>query len=366
MYLINKETNDIEPVEEITFKSAGFKERRHLQEWIAKSPISLGEELLIIQKEFAGFDDTNERLDLLALDKRGNLVLIENKLDDTGRDVVWQALKYASYCSSLNTQGIKGIFEEYLKKQGREESAEKALEDFFGDEDFEERLNLGNTQRIILVAGEFRKEVTSTALWLLNYGIKIQCFKVTPFKLGEKLLLDFNQIIPIKEAEDYIIKIATKNREEIDNQEELENRYSVRYAFWSQFLKEINKKNDLCANISPGKESWLGISAGMSGVNSNLVVSRNYARVEIYINRGSVTENKRVFDYFLSHREQIEKDFGSTLIWERMNDKVTSRIKWQLDGVSVFEEGDYGKMNDFLIDGLERMKKAFTGPIRSI
>lgn len=43
------------------------------------------EELLIIQKEFDGFEDTRERLDLLALDKEGRLVLIENKLDDTGR-----------------------------------------------------------------------------------------------------------------------------------------------------------------------------------------------------------------------------------------------------------------------------------------
>jgi RecB family endonuclease NucS len=43
---------------------------------------------LIIQKEFAGFGDTKERLDLLALDKKGKLVVIENKLDDSGRDAV--------------------------------------------------------------------------------------------------------------------------------------------------------------------------------------------------------------------------------------------------------------------------------------
>ena len=47
MYLINKEKNNIEKIEEVTFKSAGFKERQHLQEWIAKNPQSLGEELLI-------------------------------------------------------------------------------------------------------------------------------------------------------------------------------------------------------------------------------------------------------------------------------------------------------------------------------
>jgi len=118
MYLINRDKNNLEPVEEITFKSAGLKERQHLQEWIEKNPESLGEEFLIIQKEFSGFDETNERLDLLALDKNGNLVVIENKLDDTGRNLVWQSLKYASYCSGLNSNGIKEIFDEYLEKKG--------------------------------------------------------------------------------------------------------------------------------------------------------------------------------------------------------------------------------------------------------
>ena len=71
-------------------------------------------ELLIIQKEFSGFKDTNERLDLLALDKQGNLVVIGNKLDDSGREVAWQVLKYASYCSSLSTEDITQIYNSYL------------------------------------------------------------------------------------------------------------------------------------------------------------------------------------------------------------------------------------------------------------
>lgn len=366
MYLINEDENDIEQLEEVTFKSAGFTERKNLQEWIAKNPRSLGEDLLIIQKEFSGFDDTNERLDLLALDKKGNLVVIENKLDDTGRDVVWQSLKYASYCSSLTSQGIEDIFGDYLKKQGIKDNAKQLLEDFFEEyEDFKEKLNTGNSQRIIMVAAEFRKEVTSTALWLINFGLRLQCFKVTPYKLGQKFLLDFAQIIPIKEAEDYIIKVASKNREEIDNQEELESRYTIRRDFWTEFLKEVNIHNNLCANISPSKDAWIGIGSGVSGVNINLVVTRSYARVEIYINKG-VSQNKEFFDYFYKQKEQIEKDFGAPLVWERMDNKVTCRIKWQVDGVSVFEESDHVKMIAFLVDGLERMKNTFSGPIKNL
>jgi hypothetical protein len=91
-FRINTETNSILPLTARTFGELGFKERSNLQEWIAKEPSCLGEELLVIQKEFSGFSDTHERLDLLALDKQGSLVLIENKLDDTGRDVTCRPL----------------------------------------------------------------------------------------------------------------------------------------------------------------------------------------------------------------------------------------------------------------------------------
>lgn len=93
MYLIDRKKNRILKLKQKSFSELKFRERDHLQEWIANDPSSLGEELLIIQKEFNGFNDTNERLDLLALDKLGNLVIIENKLDDSGKDVTWQVIK---------------------------------------------------------------------------------------------------------------------------------------------------------------------------------------------------------------------------------------------------------------------------------
>ena len=114
MFLVNKDSKITEKIKEVTFKEFGLKERKDLQEWIANNPSMLGEELLIIQKEFDGFNETNERLDLLALDKFGNLVIIENKLDDSGRNVVWQDFKYAGYCSSLKKDYIKNIFQQYF------------------------------------------------------------------------------------------------------------------------------------------------------------------------------------------------------------------------------------------------------------
>lgn len=364
MYILNKDKNELIPVEESTFKALGLKERKDLQEWIAKTPSVFGEELLIIQKEFDGFDDTNERLDLLALDKRGNVVVIENKLDDSGKNTVWQALKYASYCSQLTIPQIKDIFGQYLRKTGKSASPEELLSEFFEGEDYEEKLTSGLTsQRIIMVSGDFRKEVTSTVLWLLTYDLKIQCFKTSLTKMKDDIFFDLEQIIPMKEAADYTIKVAQKKRDAIATEKELQNRHSKREIFWSQFIKEINKHNDMCSNISPSRDNWIGIAMGYSGVSINLVITQSSVRVEVYINRGSKDENKRIFNFFLSKKEDITGVFGPGLVWEPMEDNVTSRIRYQLDSVNAFNPEDAEKINKFLIDGTDRMQKAFEKPI---
>ena len=189
MFLIDREKNEALSIDKKTFKELQFKERQHLQEWICKNTDILGEQLLIIQKEFSGFDDTYERLDLLAIDENGNLVIIENKLDDSGRDVVWQSLKYASYCSSLTKSDIKDIFQRYLDEQGKNEYAEKLICEHLGADDFNE-VDLNNDdQRLIMIAANFRKEVTSTTMWLLEHNIRIKCIKVTPYELNGQILL---------------------------------------------------------------------------------------------------------------------------------------------------------------------------------
>ena len=367
MYLVNQTENKIEKVVQRTFSELGFKERENLQEWIANNPGCLGEELLVIQKEFAGFSDTNERLDLLAVDKQGNLVVIENKLDDSGRDVTWQVLKYASYCSSLTKNQVRDIYQDFLDKLGRTESATDNIVEFFDNTEFNElQLNQGTSQRIIMVAGNFRKEVTSTALWLTNYKLRIQCFKIVPYSHGENIFLDIEQIIPMRDVEEYVISMADKAQEDIVTQESSKVRYGLRTDFWTRFLKEMNKKSDLYKNISPSKDNWIGSGSGLSGVSYNSVISNHYARVEIYISRASAAENKSIFDFLCSQRASIEDAFGSPLIWERLDNKKASRIKCELDEVDYFNSDDWSKMIDFMVEKLPKLSLAFSDPIKSI
>jgi hypothetical protein len=326
----------------------------------------LNEELLIIQKEFDGFNDTFERLDLLALDKQGNLVIIENKLDDTGKDVTWQVIKYASYCATLNSSQIITIFTQYLIKISSNENAEEVLERFLETEDFKERLNIGNSQRIMMIAGEFRKEVTSSVMWLLNYGLRLQCFKATPYKLEEQMFLNMEQIIPIKEAEDFVISMANKSREEVGVQEQNKERHSLRLRFWTLYLKEINKVTTLYQNVSASRDSWMGGGSGMSSVGYNSVATRNYIRIELYINSGVKGKNKAIFDSLYAKKDVVESEFGQPLIWERLDENVTARVKFELYSVSIFNEQDWDKMIAFMVQIVPKFEAAFKKPIQEL
>ena len=365
MFVVDKEKNRISKIKSSTFSELKFREREHLQEWLENTPEAFGEELLFIQKEFDGFDDTRERLDLLAIDKQGDIVVIENKLDDTGRDVTWQVLKYASYCSSLSKQQIKEIYQTYLDKKGGNENAENNISDFLDAEDFRE-IQLNKTQRIILVSGNYRKEVTSTVLWLLQkYNLKIQCFKATPFSFGDQILLNIEQIIPVHEVEEYTIKMAEKAQEEQSTQEEQATRHKIRVEFWKELLPKFNSKTSLFVNVNPSKDSWISAGSGVSGVGLNFVISKNYARTEVYMSRSITDENKFIFDKLYQQKNEIEKETGD-LEWERLDDKKASRIKQELKNVSLYEKDDWKKMMDFMMDSMLKLESTFKKPLQKI
>jgi len=141
-------------------------------------------------------------LDLLAIDKQGCLVLIENKLDDTRSRCYLAGLEICILLLRLSKEDILTIFQAYLIKIGANETkAKSAIVEFLGAAAYDEVvLNQGSTQRIILVAANFRKEVTSTVLWLLTFKMRIQCIKVTPWLAGAEPFLAVDQIIPAKDV----------------------------------------------------------------------------------------------------------------------------------------------------------------------
>lgn len=367
VFKVDRVQNRLERLEEKKFASLNVRERAHVQEWLANMPSALGEELLVIQKEFDGFDETRERLDLLAIDKDGNLVLIENKLDDTGRDVVWQAIKYAAYVSSLTKTQIVEVYQQYLDRYCGGGNATEKVCDFLDVDDLEEVvLNNGNSQRIVMIAAHFRKEVTATALWLLRHGISTQCFKITPYMFGSELLIDVRQIIPVPEAEEFMIGLSSKDTEEKAVQGTLRTRHHLRLAFWEQTLEAFRQAGiTLYQNVSPTRDHWLSAGSGLAGCPYSLIFGKSEARVELSLQRADADENKQLFDALYARREEIHQTFGAELNWRRLDEKKSSRIEFSqsFDG---YNKDNWPSMIVWLTDHIRLIEAAFKMPLAAV
>ena len=213
LFRVNPDNKESERIEEVDFATLGLQERRDIQEWVADNPGILGDDLLIIGKEFSGFDRTNERLDLLAVDSDGKLVVIELKRDDTGADAHWQAIKYASYLHRASADSIVRMRADYADIS-QEEAANELLERLGADD-----LNaLNNDQRIILASHRFAPEVTSAALWLNEKAPGenlITCVRLTPYRdpKTDSLYVQASTIIPIPGVDEYVVGIGGNSQE---------------------------------------------------------------------------------------------------------------------------------------------------------
>ena len=209
MYQIDIRNKKMNKLNATTFSELNLSERYDIQEWIDDTPEILGEKLLIIGKEI--ILPSGIRLDLLAIDENGNLVIIELKRDTSGNHVEWQAIKYASYCSAFTDEEIFKIHQDYLNKKSNDKDAKREIENFLVTFEMEK---LNKEQRIILVSRDFNSDVASAVLWLNDKGLDIKCIKINSFlSENNELLIYPTQIIPLPEAEDFIKRKAIQRKE---------------------------------------------------------------------------------------------------------------------------------------------------------
>lgn len=136
------------------------------------------------------------------------------------------------------------------------------------------------------------------------------------------------------------------------------SRHGIRRAFWKQLLPQI-KDTRLFANVNPTKDHWLTAGAGISGLGFTLVVTKSYVRIELAISTSSKETNKRYFHQLYKNKSEIESAFGGELVWEELPDGKMSRVKAELQGVSLYNEDDWEAMIEFLVDNAPRFEAAF-------
>lgn len=225
VYHVDADGNGVTELEPFSFESLDVVES-DIEEWIIETPSILGEDLLVIASQYANFDRTDEMPDVLALDPDGKLVVVELKRDRADSTTDLQAIKYASYCSTISAGGLQQDYRAFWNERRAEddqwtpEDVGEEFQNFLGDdlattEDGYADFVLDDRPRILLAAGSFGPEITTPVVWLeREFGLDIACVELEAHQQDGEMFVSSRRVLPIQEAEEYMAKRRQKERQQ--------------------------------------------------------------------------------------------------------------------------------------------------------
>jgi ribosomal protein S24E len=167
---------------ETTMIETGRREKEDLEKWIKSNPSILGQDILIIGEQVP---TKSGIIDLLGMDKSGDLIIIELKRDKIPKEALSQVIDYASDVASWDIDKLSEICTEYTGLE---------LEDYL-NEKFEdinlENLPINKTQRILFVGFSIEESLQRMIEWLSNnYDVSINAviLKYIKTKNGDELI----------------------------------------------------------------------------------------------------------------------------------------------------------------------------------
>ena len=199
---------------------------------------STSPELLIISEQLQS--ETRKKCDLLALDKKGYLVTIEIKRDADdekarAESMEFQGIRYAASHRTLTIDGIIDIYAKFLQPKNQQNNdideetraaerlkyQEKAIKNICSHLENDDPVTADTLkdhiipavkQKIYLVAADFVPDCLSACAWLREHEIEIYCFKLQPYKIGDKYVLNQERLIPPVALDDFYVATKEENR----------------------------------------------------------------------------------------------------------------------------------------------------------
>jgi len=285
--------------------------------WLAENIADLGEalglELEVDQKDASVGDFF---LDLLAKDLGTNrTVVIENQVTGTDHDHLGKLLTYASgFDASIVIWIAENIREEH--RQALEWLNERTNDDT-----------------------EF-------------YGVVIEVLQIDESKPA----YNFRPIVFPNEWRKSV------NRSSSADLSERMERYR---SYFQQLIDELRDVHKFTNAKIAQPQNWHYFSPGVSGFYYGMsFVQGKKARVELYIDTKDYERNKGIYDVISKDKETIERDYGQSLSWERIEGKRACRVALYRDGHIDMDSEALNEIRKWSITNLFQMRKTFKGKLQ--
>lgn len=223
--------DNITPLDRTTFAAQGLRERHDLQAILKRNIDVIAPETLVVAEEFGQWENSQRRIDLLALDKDANLVVIELKRTEDGGHMDLQAIRYAAMISTLTFDKLVEVYEQHLRHNGSDRDAIEVLLEFLDWSEPEDG-QFGQEVKIVLAAADFSEELTTSVMWLNDFGLDVRCVRMHPYVDDGQILLDVQTVIPLPEVAGYQVLVREKKQKEREARESARDytKYDVKIA----------------------------------------------------------------------------------------------------------------------------------------
>lgn len=303
-------------IERVLLRTVWRHEALDFTKWLENNIDVLGEEIDVQltnadREKPAG--DFN--VDLVAQDESGNPVIIENQLEKSNHEHLGKVVTYLA--------------------------------------------SIGAKTAVWIVA-EPRPEHVQAITWLNeSSAASFYLLKVEGIKIGGSDPAPLLTLIVGPSEEGKIVGRTKK---------ELAERDHLRHEFLTGLLEQAKSKTKLHSAVSAGWNHWVGTGAGKSGLVYNYLILKGEVAIELYVDRGKGAdeENKRIFDQLFGQRKEIERDFGDSLDWQRLDEKRACRIRKIIASSGFKEKDKWKEIQALMIDAMVRFEKAFKPRIEKL
>ena len=179
---------------------------------------------------------------------------------------------------------------------------------------------------VVWIAPQFRDEHREALIWLNEispedvnfFGIELEILDINGQRAPNfKLVVEPNTWQKARTA-------SIRGRGSAES-----NQRSQAYqGFFSAYLDGLKARwPGITAASKAPPQSWFLFASGKSGVGFGCSFSTNQRlRVEVYIDTGDRDRNLAIFEALHQNRDEIERDIGTHLEWERLENRQAKRI----------------------------------------
>lgn len=287
-------------------------EATHFTPWLAQNLALLGDKLgMDLELESTEASAGDFSADIIAIDLSTNKrVVIENQFGSTDHKHLGQIITYSSV---LNAGVVVWIAESIRPEH-------KSAMDFLNQ-------NLRESLRLYAVEVSVIRIENSKPAFVLNV---VSLPTEAPVLLGEA------------------------------GQQASETKERYR-AFFQELIDELRERHRFTNARAGQPQNWYTFSSENSKVfkYSTSFAQGGRVRVEVYIDTGEKARNEQVFDCLAERRVQIEEQFGTELIWERLDAKRACRVAIYRDGDIDDDSDVLAQIRDWIVQNLLRFKAVF-------